>query len=281
MSEKIEKLKNIIESAFDNRNLLKDVEIRARIEEAIELLDAGLLKVAHAPQVGGNFEEAWLVNEWIKKAILLYFAISESLEMPDPPFSFFDKIPLKKIDKNSGVRVVPGAIIRRGSFIEKGVIAMPSFVNIGAHVGAGTMIDTWATVGSCAQVGKNVHLSGGVGIGGVLEPLQAQPVIVEDNCFVGSRAILVEGVRICEGAVIGANVVITASTKIYDVSTATLQEYTGFIPPRSVVIPGMREKRFPAAKMGVPCALIIGKRSQSTDEKVSLNDALRNFQVSV
>ncbi len=243
--------------------------------EVIEGLDSGKLRVAQ------KTAEGWTTNEWIKKAILLYFRIQQMTVMEAGDLSFFDKIPVKKWSEEDGVRVVPPAIARKGCFIERGAILMPSYVNIGAYVGSGTMVDTWATVGSCAQIGKNVHLSGGVGIGGVLEPIQASPVIVEDNVFIGSRCIVVEGAVIEEGAVLGAGVTITASTKIIDVSENKAIEYRGRVPANSVVIPGTQMKKFPAGEYGVPCALIIGKRKPSTDLKTSLTDALRDYQVSV
>jgi 2,3,4,5-tetrahydropyridine-2-carboxylate N-succinyltransferase len=223
----------------------------------------------------------WKVNEWVKKAVVLYFPIQKMETLEAGPLEFHDKIPLKNGYKKKGIRVVPHAISRHGAFISKGVILMPSFVNIGAYVDSGTMVDTWATVGSCAQVGKNVHISGGVGIGGVLEPLQAAPVIIEDNAFLGSRSIIVEGVRVCSEAVLGANVVLTASTKIIDVTNSKPVEHKGIIPPRSVVIPGSYTKTFASGNYQVPCALIIGKRKESTDKKTSLNDALRTHNVSV
>lgn len=245
------------------------------IHEVIEGLDCGKLRVCE------KTSEGWMTNEWVKKAILLYFRVQKMTVMEAGDFNYLDKVPVKKWTEDSGVRVVPHAIARRGSFIEKGAILMPSYVNIGAYVGAGTMVDTWATVGSCAQIGKNVHLSGGVGIGGVLEPVQASPVIIEDNAFIGSRCIVVEGVVVEEGAVLGAGVTITASTKIIDVSENNPIEYRGRIPANSVVIPGTQTKKFPAGEFGVPCALIIGKRKPSTDLKTSLTDALRDYQVSV
>ncbi|MEK2688855.1 2,3,4,5-tetrahydropyridine-2,6-dicarboxylate N-succinyltransferase [Bdellovibrio sp. GT3] len=245
------------------------------IFEVIEGLDAGRLRVAEKK------DGKWLVNEWVKKAILLYFRVQQMTVMQAGDFTYFDKIPVKKWSEEDGVRVVPHALARKGSFIEKGAILMPSYVNIGAYVGSGTMVDTWATVGSCAQIGKNVHLSGGVGIGGVLEPVQASPVIIEDNAFVGSRCIVVEGAIIEEGAVLGAGVTITASTKIIDVTGSKPVEMKGRVPANSVVIPGTQMKNFPAGEFGVPCALIIGQRKASTDLKTSLTDALRDFQVSV
>ncbi len=245
------------------------------IFETIEALDAGKLRVCEKTATG------WVTHEWIKKAILLYFRIQKMDVMSAGDFTYFDKIPVKQWSEVEGVRVVPHALARKGSFIEKGAILMPSYVNIGAYVGAGTMVDTWATVGSCAQIGKNVHLSGGVGIGGVLEPVQASPVIIEDNAFIGSRCIVVEGAIIEEGAVLGAGVTITASTKIIDVTGSTPVEYKGRVPANCVVIPGTQTKDFPSGSYGVPCALIIGKRKPSTDLKTSLTDALRDFQVSV
>jgi 2,3,4,5-tetrahydropyridine-2-carboxylate N-succinyltransferase len=245
----------------------------AAIESAIDQLDQGQLRVAE--KVG----DKWIVNEWLKKAILLYMRVQKIVPMHAGDFQFADKIPVKKWTGAEGVRVVPPAFVRKGSFVESGAILMPSYVNIGARVGSGTMVDTWATVGSCAQIGKDVHLSGGVGIGGVLEPLQASPVIVEDHAFLGSRCIIVEGVHIGEGAVIGAGVTITASTKIIDVTGVEPVEMKGYVPPQSVVIPGTQNKEFPAGTYGVPCALIIGKRKPSTDLKTSLNQALRDFSV--
>jgi 2,3,4,5-tetrahydropyridine-2,6-dicarboxylate N-succinyltransferase len=245
------------------------------IEDTISLLDTGKLRVCE--EVDGE----WRVNQWVKKAILLYFRYKKMEKIDCPPFSYYDKIPLKQWSGEEKVRVVPQALARRGSFVDEGAILMPSYINIGAYVGKGTLVDTWATVGSCASIGARVHLSGGVGIGGVLEPLQANPVIVEDGCFIGSRAILVEGVHIKKGAVIGAGVTITGSTKIFDVSEASAKEYRGMVPENSVVIPGSLPKNFPAGTYHVPCALIIGKRKTSTDEKTSLNDALREYGVSV
>jgi 2,3,4,5-tetrahydropyridine-2,6-dicarboxylate N-succinyltransferase len=268
-------MQNTIESAWMNRELLKQTETQECIREVIALLNAGKIRVAE-PR-GDN----WKVNEWIKKAVILYFPIQQMHTIEVGPFEFYDKIPLKKNFEEQGVRVVPHAIARHGAFLEKGVILMPSYVNIGAYVGSGTMVDTWATVGSCAQIGKNVHLSGGVGIGGVLEPVQAAPVVIEDNCFIGSRCIVVEGVRVRKEAVLGANVVITLSTKIIDVTGETPIEYKGEVPERSVVIPGSYTKKFPAGEYQVPCALIIGKRKASTDLKTSLNDTLREYNVAV
>jgi 2,3,4,5-tetrahydropyridine-2,6-dicarboxylate N-succinyltransferase len=268
-------LQEQIELAWNNRDLLKQSETQAAIREVVEQLDKGKLRVAEPDG------ENWLVNEWIKKAVILYFPIQQMETIEVGPFEFHDKIALKKNYKELGVRVVPHAIARHGSYLSKGVIMMPSYVNIGAYVDEGTMVDTWATVGSCAQIGKNVHLSGGVGIGGVLEPVQAAPVIIEDNAFIGSRCIIVEGVRIGKEAVLGANVVLTASSKIIDVTGAKPIEYKSYVPPRSVVIPGSIPKTFAAGEYQVPCALIIGTRKQSTDKKTSLNDALRENGVSV
>lgn len=245
------------------------------IEQTIESLDAGHLRVCE------KIEGVWKTNEWIKKAILLYFRLQKMTVMQAGDFNYYDKIPVKKWNGSEGVRAVPHALARKGSFIEAGAILMPSYVNIGAYVGAGTMVDTWATVGSCAQIGKNVHLSGGVGIGGVLEPIQATPVIVEDNCFVGSRCIVVEGAILEEGAVLGAGVTLTASTKIIDVTGPQEKIYQGRVPKNSVVIPGTITKKFAAGEYGTPCALIIGQRKASTDLKTSLTDALRDYQVSV
>ncbi len=269
----MEGLKNLVVEAWENRELLKEGKYKDAIREVIDLLDKGKLRVAE--KINGE----WIVNEWVKQAILLYFPIQEMKVMEVGPFEYYDKIPLKKNWRDAGVRVVPPATARYGSFIEKGAILMPSYVNIGAYVGSGTLVDTWATVGSCAQIGKNVHLSGGVGIGGVLEPPSARPVIVEDNCFIGSRCIIVEGAIIEEEAVLGAGVVITGSTRIIDVSGDEPVEYRGRVPARSVVIPGVMNKKFPAGEYGVPVALIIGKRKPSTDKKVSLNEALREFNV--
>ncbi len=266
-------LKEIISAAWENRALLNETATRKAIREVIELLDKGKLRVAQPNENG------WEVNEWVKKAVILYFPIQKMETIEVGPFEFHDKIPLKKNYEQLGVRVVPHAVARYGSFIEKGVILMPSYVNIGAYIGSGTMVDTWVTVGSCAQIGMNVHLSGGVGIGGVLEPIQAAPVIIEDNCFVGSRCIVVEGAHIEKEAVLGANVVITGSTKIIDVTANEPKEYKGFVPSRSVVIPGTYTKKFPAGDYQVPCALIIGQRTASTDLKTSLNNALRDYDV--
>lgn len=268
-------LKKLIESAWEDRNLINFKEYSDAIERVILHLDKGDLRVAEP--IGSR----WHVNEWIKKAVILYFPLREMKEIIAGPFVFHDKMKLKTDFKQTGVRVVPHGLARYGAFLGKGVIMMPSYVNIGAYVDEGTMVDTWATVGSCAQIGKNVHLSGGVGIGGVLEPLQASPVIIEDNCFIGSRAIVVEGVHVEQEAVLGANVVLTASTKIIDVTGEEPVEYKGVVPARSVVIPGSYAKKFPAGEYQVPCALIIGKRKESTNKKTSLNDALRENKVSV
>jgi len=271
----MDELKTIIVEAWENRELLTEARTREAINETLSLLDAGRLRVAEPSNQG------WVVNEWVKQAIILYFPIRQMETMEVGPLEFYDKIPLKKYYKNLQVRVVPHAVARYGSFLAPGVILMPSYVNIGAYVDSGTMVDTWATVGSCAQIGKHVHLSGGVGIGGVLEPVQASPVIIEDNCFIGSRCIVVEGVHVKAEAVLGANVVLTASTKIIDVSGPEPIEYMGVVPERSVVIPGTLPKQFPAGVYQVPCALIIGKRKASTDLKTSLNDALREYNVAV
>ncbi len=268
-------MREIIEAAWENRDLLSEPETQTAIREAIDRLDRGELRCAEPTN------EGWIVNEWVKKAVVLYFPIQQMEIIEVGPFEFHDKMKLKNGYQEKGVRVVPHAIARYGSYLAPGVIMMPSYVNIGAYVDAGTMVDTWATVGSCAQIGKNVHLSGGVGIGGVLEPLQAAPVIVEDNAFIGSRCIVVEGVRVGKEAVLGANVVLTNSTKIVDVSGSEPKESTGEIPPRSVVIPGTYTKKFPAGEYQVPCALIIGTRKESTDKKTSLNDALRIYNVAV
>ena len=266
--------KSIIEKAWDNKELLNDSSTINAIEEVIEMLDKGKLRIAD------NNDGNWVVHEWVKKAVVLYFPIRKMETIEIGPLEFHDKMKLKTNYKDLGVRVVPHAIARYGAYISSGVIMMPSYVNIGAYVDSGTMVDTWATVGSCAQIGKNVHLSGGVGIGGVLEPLQASPVIVEDGAFIGSRCILVEGARIGKEAVLGANVVITNSTKIIDVTGNKPKEYRGYVPERKVVIPGSYEKEFNAGKYNVPCALIIGERKASTDLKTSLNDALREYDIS-
>lgn len=264
-----------IEQAWLNRDLLNEKATQHIIHLLIEMLDKGILRIAEPG------EDGWIIHEWLKKAVILYFPIRQMETIELGPFEFHDKMLLKKNYKDLGVRVVPHAIARYGSFVAKGVIMMPSYINIGAYVDEGTMVDTWATVGSCAQIGKNVHLSGGVGIGGVLEPVQAAPVIIEDNCFVGSRCIVVEGVRVEKEAVLGANVVLTMSTKIIDVTGKEPKEYKGYVPARSVVIPGSYTKTFAAGNYQVPCALIIGTRKESTDKKTSLNNALREHQVAV
>jgi 2,3,4,5-tetrahydropyridine-2-carboxylate N-succinyltransferase len=269
-------MRSIIEEAWENRELLKDSKTIEAIEHVIEEIDKGRLRVAELDDSGN-----WIVNEWVKKAVVLYFPIRKMETIEVGPFEFHDKMALKKNYAELGVRVVPHAIARYGAYVSAGVIMMPSYVNIGAYVDSGTMVDTWATVGSCAQIGRDVHLSGGVGIGGVLEPLQAAPVIVEDGAFIGSRCIVVEGVHVGKEAVLGANVVLTKSTKIIDVTGDEPKEIRGYVPERSVVIPGSYEKEFPAGKYNVPCALIIGKRKASTDLKTSLNDALREHNVAV
>ena len=265
----------LVENAWENRETLSDKKVRQAIEYVIEELDKGRLRVAEPKG------DDWQVNTWIKKAVILYFPIRKMETTQTGIFEFHDKIPLKKNYAAQGVRVVPHALARYGAYIARGVVMMPSYINIGAYVDGGTMVDTWATVGSCAQIGKHVHLSGGVGIGGVLEPVQAAPVIIEDNSFIGSRSIVVEGVRVGKEAVLGANVVITQSTRIIDVSGNEPVEYRGYVPPRSVVIPGSYPKKFPAGEYQVSCALIIGQRKESTDKKTSLNNALRDFHVSV
>lgn len=269
-------MRSIIEAAWENRELLTQPETIKAIEHVIEEIDKGIIRVAEPSESG-----EWIVNEWVKKAVVMYFPIRKMETIEVGPFEFHDKMALKRDYAKLGVRVVPHAVARYGSFIAPGVILMPSYVNIGAYVDSGTMVDTWATVGSCAQIGKNVHLSGGVGIGGVLEPLQAAPVVIEDDAFIGSRCIVVEGVRVGKQAVLGANVVLTKSTKIIDVSGPEPVEYRGYVPERCVVIPGSYTKQFPAGDFQVPCALIIGKRKESTDLKTSLNDALREHNVAV
>jgi len=269
-------LRTAVEAAFADRSLLSNPATRAAIHETIARLDRGELRVAERTALG-----EWNTNTWVKQAILLYFATQSMERIEIGPFEFYDKIPLKKNLAKAGVRVVPPGTIRYGAFVESGAIVMPGYVNIGAYVGAGTMVDTWATVGSCAQVGKDCHLSGGVGLGGVLEPPGAQPVIVEDGCFIGSRAIVVEGMLVEREAVIGAGVALTASTAIIDVTGPEPVEYRGRVPARSVVIPGMRTKKFAAGEYQIGCALIIGQRKESTDKKTSLNSALRDFNVSV
>jgi len=265
----------IIHAAWEDRTLLKKDQTLQTINEIIEEIDNGRLRTAEPTSSG------WKVNDWVKKAVILYFPTRKMEVIEVGPFEFYDKMALKKDYEAKGIRVVPHAVARYGAYISRGVVMMPSYVNIGAYVDEGTMVDTWATVGSCAQIGKNVHLSGGVGIGGVLEPVQAAPVIIEDNCFIGSRCIVVEGVRVEQEAVLGANVVLTMSTKIIDVTGDKPIETKGVIPARSVVIPGSYAKKFPAGEFNVPCALIIGTRKESTDKKTSLNDVLRDFQVAV
>ncbi len=274
----IAQLRTRVEAAWDNRSLLDDPEHRTAVRHTVALVDDGTLRVADPPATDAD---AWSVNVWVKQAIVLYFVVQEMRVEEVGPYQYYDKIPLKRDWAEAGVRVVPPATARFGAFIERGAILMPSYVNIGAWVGSGTMVDTWATVGSCAQIGRNVHLSGGVGIGGVLEPPGAQPVIIEDGCFIGSRAIVVEGVRLEKEAVLGANVVITASTPIIDVTGPEPVTLKGRVPTRSVVIPGTRKKQFPAGEYEVTCALIIGRRKASTDQRTSLNEALRTFDVSV
>ncbi len=271
----MQELKNKIESAWEDRSLLQNSDTIEAINQVIEKIDKGELRTAEPKG------EEWQVNEWVKKAVVLYFPIRKMETIEVGPFEFHDKMALKTGYKELGVRVVPHAIARYGAYVASGVIMMPSYVNIGAYVDSGTMVDTWATVGSCAQIGKNVHLSGGVGIGGVLEPLQASPVIVEDGAFIGSRCIIVEGVRVGKEAVLGANVVLTKSTKIIDVTGDEPKEYRGYVPPRKVVIPGTYTKKFKAGEYQVPCAFIIGERKASTDLKTSLNDALRENEVAV
>ncbi len=271
----MDQLQSLIEKAWEDRRLLEQPETKEAVSEVIDRLDRGALRVAEPTA------EGWKVNDWVKKAVVLYFPLQQMHTIEVGPFEFHDKIPLKKDYAAQGVRVVPHAIARHGAFLEQGVILMPSYVNIGAWVGSGSMVDTWATVGSCAQIGRHVHLSGGVGIGGVLEPPQAAPTIIEDNAFIGSRCIVVEGVRVEREAVLGANVVLTQSTRIIDVTGDESVIYKGRVPARSVVIPGTYSKQFPAGEYQVACALIIGHRQESTDKKVSLNDALRDFKVAV
>ncbi|MDD3107812.1 MAG: 2,3,4,5-tetrahydropyridine-2,6-dicarboxylate N-succinyltransferase [Alistipes sp.] len=273
-----ERLRKTVEQAWDNRALLREPEVKEAIREVVDLLDRGVLRTAE-PQTDGS--GTWQVNEWVKKAVILYFPIQQIEVTEVGPLEFHDKLKLKTGYDKLGVRVVPQASARYGAFLAPGVIMMPSYVNIGAYVDEGTMVDTWATVGSCAQIGKHVHLSGGVGIGGVLEPVQAAPVIIEDGCFIGSRCIVVEGAHVCREAVLGANTVITGSTKIIDVTGSEPQFYKGYIPERSVVIPGAYTKQFPAGAYQIPCALIIGQRKASTNQKTSLNEALREFSVPV
>ncbi len=273
-----DELKRTIEQAWEDRSLLQDDTTKAAIREVVELIDKGKLRTAEPVDLERSL---WQVNEWVKKAVILYFPIQKMRTMHGGDLEWYDKMELKRDYDRLGVRVVPHAVARYGAYIAPGAILMPSYVNIGAYVGEGTMVDTWATVGSCAQIGSHVHLSGGVGIGGVLEPVQAAPVIIEDNCFIGSRAIVVEGAHICREAVLGSNTVITGSTHIIDVTGAEPVEYRGYVPPRSVVVPGSYAKRFPAGEYSVACALIIGQRKESTDKKTSLNDALRDFGVAV
>ncbi len=278
-------LQRLIEEAYERRDSITpssvDALTRQAILQTIEMLDAGQARVAE--KIAGE----WVVHQWLKKAVLLYFRINENAMLGAPGTNFYDKVPLKFADytperfKEEAIRVVPNAIVRKGAYISRNAVLMPSYVNIGARVGTGTLVDTWATVGSCAQIGERVHLSGGVGIGGVLEPVQAAPVIIEDDCFIGSRAIVVEGAHICRESVLGAGVVITGSTHIIDVTEAEPKQYKGYVPAGSVVIPGSYPKRFPAGEYGVPCALIIGRRKESTDKKTSLTAALRDFGVSV
>jgi len=268
-------LKSQIEKAWEDRSLLSNADTVEAIKAVIEQLDKGEIRVAEP-----NGTE-WIVNEWVKKAVILYFPTQQMETIEVGPFEFHDKIALKKNYQELGVRVVPHAVARYGAYLQSGVVMMPSYVNIGAYVESGTMVDTWATVGSCAQIGKNVHLSGGVGIGGVLEPIQAAPVIIEDDAFIGSRCIVVEGCHVGKEAVLGANVVLTGSTKIIDVTGDKPVEYKGYVPPRSVVIPGSYTKKFPAGDFQVPAALIIGQRKESTNKKTSLNDALRENNVAV
>jgi 2,3,4,5-tetrahydropyridine-2,6-dicarboxylate N-succinyltransferase len=268
-------LQQLIQEAYSNRTLLQEAPYKNAVLELVEKVDKGTLRTAEP------IEGKWQVNEWVKQGILMYFGVMPMQVMQQGPEQYYDKIPLKMGMQELGIRTVPGSIIRHGAYVSKGVICMPSFINIGAYVDEGTMVDTWATVGSCAQIGKHVHLSGGVGIGGVLEPLQASPVIIEDNAFIGSRCIVVEGVIVEKEAVLGANVVLTQSTKIIDVSGAKPMEYKGRVPARSVVIPGSYTKKFNAGEYQVNCALIIGQRKESTDTKTSLNDALRDFGLSV
>ncbi|MCA9583727.1 MAG: 2,3,4,5-tetrahydropyridine-2,6-dicarboxylate N-succinyltransferase [Myxococcales bacterium] len=274
----IDDLRKRIETAFADREALRDPENAEAVEAVVARLDSGELRIASPPETEGG---DWTTHAWLNQAVLLYFAVRGMTTYAVGPFEYHDKIPLKKNLASQGVRLVPPGVIRFGAFCERGVVVMPGYVNIGARVGAGTMVDTWATVGSCAQIGRDCHLSGGVGIGGVLEPPGARPVIIEDGAFIGSRAIVVEGVHVEKEAVIGAGVVLTASTAILDVTGAEVVEHRGRVPARSVVIPGTRPKKFPAGEFGVPCALIIGRRSEATDRKVSLNAALRDFSVAV
>ena len=273
-----DELRTTVERAWDDRTLLQDDTTKAAIREVVELIDKGLLRTAEPVDLARS---QWQVNEWVKKAVILYFPIQKMRTMRAGELEWYDKMDIKRDYDRLGVRAVPHAVARYGAYIAPGAILMPSYVNIGAYVGEGTMVDTWATVGSCAQIGSHVHLSGGVGIGGVLEPVQAAPVIIEDNCFIGSRAIVVEGAHVCREAVLGSNTVITGSTHIIDVTGPEPVTYKGYVPPRSVVVPGSYRKQFPAGEYSVTCALIIGRRKESTDKKTSLNDALRDFGVSV
>ena len=273
-----QELQNIIERAWDDRTLLANEDVRESVRQTVALVNDGRLRTAEPVDLE---KSEWRVNEWVKKAVILYFPIQPMRTMHGGELEWYDKMELKHDYEKLGVRVVPHAVARYGAYIAAGAVLMPSYVNIGAYVDSGTMVDTWATVGSCAQIGKNVHLSGGVGIGGVLEPVQAAPVIIEDNCFIGSRAIVVEGAHICREAVLGSNTVITGSTHIIDVTGEEAVEYRGYVPPRSVVVPGSYRKQFPAGEYSVSCALIIGRRKESTDKKTTLNDALRDFGVSV
>ena len=273
-----DELRTTVERAWDDRTLLQDDTTKAAIREVVELIDKGLLRTAEPVDLARS---QWQVNEWVKKAVILYFPIQKMRTMRAGELEWYDKMDIKRDYDRLGVRAVPHAVARYGAYIAPGAILMPSYVNIGAYVGEGTMVDTWATVGSCAQIGSHVPLSGGVGLGGVLEPVQAAPVIIEDNCFIGSRAIVVEGAHVCREAVLGSNTVITGSTHIIDVTGAEPVEYRGYVPPRSVVIPGSYAKKFPAGEYSVACALIIGRRKESTDKKTSLNDALRDFGVAV
>ena len=272
-----EDLKKIIEAAWENRAMLQDETVREAVRAVVELVDKGRLRTA---EPADPERSEWRVNEWVKKAVILYFPIQPMRKMEAGELEWFDKMELKHGYEELGVRAVPHAVARYGAYIAPGAILMPSYVNIGAYVDTGTMVDTWATVGSCAQIGRHVHLSGGVGIGGVLEPVQAAPVIIEDNCFIGSRSIVVEGARVCREAVLGSNTVITGSTHIIDVTGSEPVTYKGYVPARSVVVPGSYRKQFPAGEYSVSCALIIGRRRGSTDKKTSLNDALREFGVS-
>lgn len=277
MNNNFENERAIVEQAWENRELLATDEVREAIRRVVEAVDKGVVRCATPIDLE---QSLWQVNEWVKKAIIMYFPIQTMRTMQAGELEWYDKMELKRGYEELGVRVVPHAVARYGAYIAPGAILMPSYVNIGAYVDTGTMVDTWATVGSCAQIGKNVHLSGGVGIGGVLEPVQASPVIIEDNCFIGSRSIVVEGAHICREAVLGSNTVITGSTHIIDVTGSEPVEYKGYVPPRSVVVSGTYNKRFPAGEYGVQCALIIGRRKESTDKKTSLNDALRDFAIS-